>query len=392
LIQSVAFWAIVVVAVPLFWALPARGRPIFLFVVSFGYLASLDAFSVAAVLGWTLLFFFGLRLAAGSRGRVIVAALVFGVTAFLAYFKYLPPLLTAVAGGSAAAIVIVPLGISYFTFKLIHYAIERGRGTITDDALSTFLSYMFLFPIFTAGPIQRYDDFVARRQERWEPRLVVEGTTRILHGLIKKFVLAEFLLLGLYGAPLPMGAILELQLSSMTAPHAWGLLFVAYLFIYLDFSAYTDIAIGCSRLFGFRIMENFNFPIIARNISDFWRRWHISLSAWCQSYVYLPIMGATRIPYLAALGTFLVIGLWHAATYSRLAWGLFHFAGVALFMTWSRLRRRRKSRGSGMAQRFGGVVLTQTFVAASMAFILAEGAGIGTGFRLLARLVPDIWP
>jgi alginate O-acetyltransferase complex protein AlgI len=380
-VQSPSFWMVLVVATLVYWRLPVRWRMVFLFTASFGYLATLDLTSVLAVLGWTLLFYFSLRMALHRRGRVAVV-LIFGVSAFLAYFKYLPPLLTAISGGSPATLLIVPLGISYFTFKLIHYAIERVRGTIQEEALSTFLAYMFLFPIFTAGPIQRYDDFLSTREERWDPRFVVEGTTRIVHGLIKKFFFAEFLLLAFYGSTLPMGADLEMQ----------ELLFVAYLFIYLDFSAYTDLAIGSSRLFGFRIMENFNFPIIAGNISDFWRRWHISLSSWCQSYVYLPIMGATRVPYLAALGTFLVIGLWHAATFSRLAWGLFHFAGVAVFMTWSRVRRRRRSRAPGMPQRLGGIMLTQTFVAASMAFILAEGGGRGTGFRLLARLLPGFGP
>lgn len=389
MIQSIHFWLLLATAVPAYWVLPQRHRATFLFAASFGYLATLDLFSVMALLSWTLLFYFGMRLAAQeqSRGRFIAVALVLGVTAFLAYFKYLPPLLHAVAGGTGAAVVLVPLGISYFTFKLIHYAIEVRRGTLQDTSLPTFLCYMFLFPIFTAGPIQRYDDFITQRADRWDRSMLGVGGTRIAYGLIKKFVLAEFVLLSLYGAPLPTGPELVQQMTSLTPANTWALLFITYLYIYLDFSAYTDIAIGCSRLFGFRIMENFRFPVIASNISDFWRRWHISLSAWCQSYIYLPIMGATRIPYLAALGSFLVIGVWHAASGTRVMWGLFHFAGVAAFMLWTRQRgRRRRSARRRLLPTLGGVLATQAFVTASMAFILAEGAGVGTGFRLLARL------
>jgi alginate O-acetyltransferase complex protein AlgI len=389
MVQSIHFWLLLATAVPAYWLLPQRFRAGFLFVASFGYLASLDVFSVLALLGWTLLFFAGMRHAARepSRGRFIAVALVLGITAFLAYFKYLPPLLHALAGRGGAAVVLVPLGISYFTFKLIHYAIEVRRGTLVDTSLPTFLCYMFLFPIFTAGPIQRYDDFVAQRAARWDASLLADGGTRIAYGLIKKFVFAEFLLLAVYGGGLPTGPEVARQLASYSALHVWALLPIAYLYIYLDFSAYTDIAIGCSRLFGYRIMENFRYPVIASNISDFWRRWHISLSAWCQSYIYLPIMGATRIPYLAALGTFIVIGVWHAASGTRLMWGLFHFTGVAAFMLWTRLRgRRRRAARRRLLPTLGGVLATQVFVSASMAFILAEGAGVGTGFRLLARL------
>ncbi len=388
MVQSLTFWGVLALAVPIFWLLPVRLRDGFLFLVSFGYLATLDAFSAAAVFAWTLLLFFGIRWTARTPLRdPLLTGLILGIVGFLAYFKYLPPLIAQIANETPAAVVLVPLGISYFSFKLIHFAIETRRGRFADVTLSSFLSYMFLFPIFTAGPIQRFDDFTAKREMAWSPQLMAEALTRILYGLIKKFVLAELLLLGFYGSSVISGAELSLQVTSLSTADAWALLITTYLFIYLDFSAYTDIAIGCSRLFGFRIMENFRFPIIAQNISDFWRRWHISLSAWCQSYIYLPIIGFTRIPYLAALGSFLVIGVWHAATGPRLLWALFHFAGVAVFMTWNRLRGRRKPAVTG-ARRMAGIVLTQGFVTVSMAFLLAEGAGFATAVQLLSKLIP----
>ena len=108
----------------------------------------------------------------------------------------------------------------------------------------------------------------------------------------------------------------------------WGFLALTYLYAYLDFSAYTDIAIGASRLFGIKIMENFNFPILAINISDFWKRWHMTLAGWCQTYIYMPVMARTRTPYAAVFATFTMMGLWHGATAGWLLWGLYHATGV----------------------------------------------------------------
>lgn len=387
MVQSVWFWIVLGLSVPVFWLLPRRFRPGFLAMVSFGYLATVALLSTCALLGWTLAFYaLGPQMIAGkSRRRTVVTGLILAIIGYLAYFKYIPPLIAALSGGQFGARVLVPLGISYYTFKLIHYAAEVARGNIKDRSLERFLCYMYLFPIFTAGPIERFDHFLENAENRWQLRSTVEGLTRIVRGLIKKFVVAE--LLTWLVASLPPQMLLS-TLGAQSTGRVWVHMFLMYFYNYLDFSAYTDIAIGCSRLYGLHIMENFNFPFIARNIADFWRRWHRTLSTWCQNYVYMPILGKYRRPYLALYASLIVFGLWHAGTPARLFWGVYHASIVAAYTIWTRQRRKRGWKFTEW--RILAVpewLLTQSCVAASMVFLIPRGdRGLYDALRLLGKL------
>jgi alginate O-acetyltransferase complex protein AlgI len=283
-------------------------------------------------------------------------------------------------------VIAVPLGISYFTFKLLHYAVEAGRGNIVDRSPTRFLAWVFLYPIFTAGPIERYDHFLRNCEDRWNGPLAAEGLHRIAHGLIKRFVLVEYVILPLHGSLTT--PVLLASLAEVGTPRVWGYCILTFLHAYLDFSALSDIAIGASRLFGIRIMENFEWPILARNIGDFWKRWHMTLAGWCQAYVYLPMIGLTRKPYVAVYATFLAMGLWHAASLHWVGWGLYHATGVSTYLTWSRIKRRHEwtflDHG---ALRHLGVVLTFLFVSAGSAFTSVWGHGSAwDSLRLLAKL------
>jgi alginate O-acetyltransferase complex protein AlgI len=389
-IQSTWFWVALALAALVYWRLPSPWRPAFLAVVSFGYLATLDPLSVGALAAWALLFFYAApHMAEGTRRpRALVLTLIVAILGFLAFFKYFPPLLAAMGMGGLVVRAVIPLGISYYTFKLIHYAVEVARGNVPDRSLAQFLCYLFLFPIFTAGPIERFDHFLANQEPRWRAGDTLDGLTRIVHGLVKKLVVGDVVLAGLYGGAWG-GETLVAQAASLTPGHLWASLAITYLYLYMDFSAYSDLAIGASRLFGIRIMENFHFPVVAHNIGDFWRRWHMTLSGWCQSYIYLPVIGLTRKPYLAAYASFTVLGLWHTAAPVRLLWALYHATGVLIFMGWTRLTRRgRWPVLRGRPARIAAVAVTQAFVVGSMAFLVAEGrGGAGTAFRLLARMI-----
>src|SRR5262249_9502951 len=155
----------------------------------------------------------------------------------------------------------------------------------------------------------------------WSIGSSVEGSTRIIHGLIKRFFLCDLILTPLFHGVDTSEKLLA-SLPIFPTWKVWAFCGITYLIFYLEFSAYCDIAIGSSRLFGLVIMENFDFPIIANNASNFWRRWHMSLWSWCQHYVYVPMIAATRSPYLAIYAVFLVMGLWHSATAERVGWGL----------------------------------------------------------------------
>jgi alginate O-acetyltransferase complex protein AlgI len=222
---------------------------------------------------------------------------------------------------------------------------------------------------------------------------MVEGVTRIAQGLIKMFVIAR-LLIAQFLQPWVCGGTvwtvgdLIAQLGALETYEVWGYLTLAFLYAYLDFSAYSDIAIGASRLYGFRIMENFNWPIAACNISEFWRRWHMTLAGWCQSYIYLPTLGLTRRPYVAVYCTFIAMGLWHGGVWNWLFWGLYHATGVSLYLTWGRLKRRRGWHAGGRGPgRYAGLPLTFAFVTGSYAFSATAGKGGWTALRVFVKLL-----
>ncbi len=390
MIQSPLYWAVVFGSALVFWLLPAGIRFGFLAAVSTAYMASIAPWwNVAALAAWTLAFHRLAPLTAESKPMAarILAAMILGIASYLAYFKYLPPILSGLTSDRFELQVVIPLGISYFTFKLIHYAVEVSRGTIRDRSLQQFFCYIFLFPIFTAGPIERYDHFLAQQSARFTIDDLVEGGTRIVHGLIKKFVFAGLILKPILGER-DTGAELLSVLEVWPSYKVWGFMILSYAIMYLDFSAYSDIAIGTSRLFGIRIMENFNFPIFANNLGNYWKRWHISLSSWCQTYVYLPVLGLSRNPYLATCASFLVMGLWHSGSWMRVCWGLYQALGVAAYVTWSQYKRKKKIRflDKGL-WRFAGIPLTLAYVIPSLAFLVVEFDGrVYDAFRILARL------
>jgi alginate O-acetyltransferase complex protein AlgI len=215
--------------------------------------------------------------------------------------------------------------------------------------------------------------------------------TRIVQGLIKMFVLGRILIVQIL-QPLAIGydprAIgnLETQLNGMASYAVWGYLTLTFLYAYIEFSAYSDIAIGASRLYGFRIMENFNFPIAACNISDFWKRWHMTLVGWIQSYVYMPTIGLTRRPYVAVYCTFIAMGLWHGATWNWLLWGLYHGTIVSLYLTWGRIKRSRGWHASGSGPlRYAGIPITFAFVTCSYAFSATSGGWMA--LRVFVKLL-----
>ena len=371
--QSPLLWLIIVSTVTLYWIVPSRFRLGLLGVVSFGYVYYLTSVSAIALMTWFLIFYFMTPLIGPGRknGVVIATTLILFVLGFLCYFKYLPPITDAIFKGSDAGKVLAPIGISYYSFKLIHYAIEVRRGTLTERSLPAFLSYLFLFPMFTAGPIERYDHYLKNIDTTFTKTNLVEGVSRIMHGFIKKFVIAEILMKKFFGS---MDSTIFLQqFSQMSTLELWGYLLVMNFYLYMDFSAYSDLAIGTSRLFGIRIMENFNFPVLAHNLQEFWRRWHMSLSGWCQSYIHLPVMGLTRNPHLALYATFIGMGLWHAGTLSRIGWGVYHATGITLYMSWVRFRKKKrwKPPQAGSWMSLPGIAFTYVYVSGSMIFLIA---------------------
>jgi alginate O-acetyltransferase complex protein AlgI len=389
---SLAFWATLLVTCAAYWLL-VRGREWVLLGASLAFLGTLAPWAVAAAVGLALVTYGSLirgdlagRKGGGRLDRRLVVLLVLG---YLIWFKYAPPLTSAlgVAPGLDVSPSVLPLGISYLTFKLLHVIIEVSRARISPGSLRDFLLYVMLFTTYPAGPIERLDHFMANRETRASTAMFAEGLTRIIHGLIKKFLVAETMLLPLVTAPRPTAVTFLTFPETYSAAALWAHLACWYLYAYLDFSAYTDIAVGTSRLFGFRVMENFNNPWLATNIGGFWQRWHMSLAQWCRSYVYMPLIGLSRNPYLATYATMITIGLWHKGSVNWLCWGLYHATGLVVYQTWQRVRRARgwESAAHPLTRNLARV-LTFAFVTAGYAFVVTDHLGIGAAFRLLAKL------
>jgi alginate O-acetyltransferase complex protein AlgI len=391
---SAVFWAVLVPSIALYWLLP-RVRTWLISVVSAVYLAVLDPLSVAMVLAWSGVFYvasqkYGVR----GKSRWIAFALIGLVLACLAYFKYVPAIVFLATGGehgTSVAHVVVPLGVSYFTFKLIGYMLDSARGTMPAHSFRRFVEYMLMFTIFSAGPIERFEPFLKNEPQAFDKRLFGEGLTRIIYGLVKKLVVVDLLLTRtdsyrynfVWWTPPTLKDALHDGASSL---RAWQFVFNQNLYGYLDFSAYSDIAIGASLLFGYRIAENFDYPFLAVNIGEFWKRWHISLSSFCQRYVYMPVVGKTRSPYASIIATMLAIGLWHSGSLNLLVWSGFHAFLMCAFLTWGRIKRRRGWRFDSRAANVLGCLLTVSLVVASSSFTSTNKLGVRAGFKLFFKL------
>lgn len=359
MIQNIDWWVFLGLAPVVYWFLPIRFRPAFLSLASLSVLLAMAPGSIILMLAVALIVYFTLKLAAipeapNSPGGVgilpfkignvrITTWMFFAVLAYLVWYKYTPQIAPYVLPHSDFGNIAVPVGISYFSFKLMHYALERGHGTIPAHNLQDFISWLFLMPTFTSGPIERFDHFQITKEDKFQLDFAVEGLSRIAQGLIKRFVLVDQIgkLMVYYSGD----NIVDFVNGVNGQPGVfavWAYLVLALVVLYLDFSAYSDIAIGASRLFGFKIIENFNYPLLATNLTEFWKRWHMSLTGWCRAYVYMPVIGITRNPYVAVIATFVLVGLWHAGTIHWLAWGLWHGCGQAAVLHWGRFAQRRR--------------------------------------------------
>ncbi len=222
----------------------------------------------------------------------------------------------------------LPIGISFFTFEAIAYLIDIRRGqTVAQRNIVNFGLFMTLFPHLIAGPVVRYRDLADAIEGRSaSSEKFASGIRRFLIGLSKKVLLANTL-------GMTADDLFQMAPGELAASAAWLGAICYALHIYFDFSGYSDMAIGLGRMFGFELCENFRYPYVADSVSDFWRRWHISLSTWFRDYLYIPLGGNRRGQARTAINLFAVFmlcGLWHGASWTFLAWGLFHGLFLAI--------------------------------------------------------------
>ena len=279
-----------------------------------------------------------------GRGRraVFLAGLAYNI-GILVIFKYLNLFgdtaawiagkLSGRAVESIIPVIALPIGISFFTFQIMSYLIDVYKKTVPCQRnVADLALYVMLFPQLIAGPIVRYSDVereIGRRRTGLKD--AYEGAFRFMVGFIKKILLANAM-----GKAADLAFVLE---PGRGALYAWVGVICYGLQIYLDFWAYSDMAIGLGRIFGFHFLENFNDPYISKSISEFWRRWHISLSTWFRDYVYIPLGGSREGLWKNCrnyLVVFALTGIWHGASWNFLLWGLYFAAFLILEKLWLR--------------------------------------------------------
>lgn len=312
---------------------------VFLLIASLGFYAWGEPwFVLVMVLSIVGNWIFGLLVSrfrknkAASRG-IISLMLAFNLT-IIFIFKYLCFVITQINAllGTDIAVpeIALPIGISFFTFQAISYVIDvyREKGQLQKNLLNVGL-YISFFPQLIAGPIVRYEtisDQIMNRRESWDS--FSQGASRFIVGMCKKVLLANNF------------ALIANQAFSYDASGGCSVLFawlgaIAYTFqIYFDFSGYSDMAIGLGKMFGFHFLENFNYPYISKSVSEFWRRWHISLGSWFRDYVYFPL-GGSRVESKARLVfnlfvVWLLTGIWHGANWTFISWGLMYFVLISV--------------------------------------------------------------
>ncbi len=320
-------------------------------------------------------------------GNIVINLLILGV--FKYYDFFVQSFADLFLGGDANGMLlrlVLPVGISFYTFQALSYSIDVQRDTIkpTRDIVA-FFAYVSFFPQLVAGPIERATNLLPQFENarRFDHALAVDGLRQMLWGFFKKVVVADTCAL-----------YVDRIFGDMYAYDGATLAVAAMLFsiqIYGDFSGYSDIAIGTAKLFGIRLQRNFNTPYFSRDIAEFWRRWHISLTTWFRDYVYIPLGGSRVRRRRIVLNTFIIFllsGLWHGANWTFVAWGAYHALLFLPLILMSRNRRYRDTVACGrrLPSLRELMQMIVTFGLATVGWIIFRADTIGQAIRYLYRI------
>ncbi len=392
-----AFLPIALLGFAILGRLPWRRLPIgWLVLCSFVYYGWWDVryvllLTVLIIVNYLLGRQLGLESRPGWRKVLLVAGVVFNLCV-LVYFKYANFFITTVNAVSGTSLhigqIILPLGISFFTFQKIAYLVDAFRQQAPPYRFLDFCLFVMFFPQLIAGPITHHQEIMPQFNDKRRLRLtsynMAAGISLFVIGLFKKVVLADGM--APYASPVFDAAA---HGTAIGFGDAWVAALSYTLQLYFDFSGYSDMAIGLARMFGIRLPVNFDSPYKAHDIIDFWRRWHITLSRFLRDYLYISLGGNRRGPlrrYVNLMLTMLLGGLWHGAGWTFVFWGVLHGMYLVINHAWRRLRGigRREDVRAAAWMLWPGRLLT--FLAVVVAWVFFRAAGFGAAWKILRGL------
>ena len=373
LFNSFVFLVFFLVFFIIYWAIPSsrlKWQNVVLWLASYIFYGWWDWRYLALIAGASLVSYSGGRLMEKlpSYRKVVLTGVVVFHIAMLAWFKYAGFFVnSAIAALQSLGVevhawslqIALPVGISFFTFQSMSYAIDVYRKKLKASShLIEYLAFISFFPQLVAGPIERATNLLPQIEKPrfFDGQKAGLGMQLILWGLIKKMLIAD--------SCAPIVQHVFSHISESSAADLWWAALLFAVQIYCDFSAYSEMAMGLALLLGFQLMQNFNYPYFAANIKSFWKRWHISLTTWFKDYVFLPL-GGSRVsgPKLVfnVIIVFALSGLWHGANYTFVVWGLYHALLYLVFVLWLESSQFSLPKGLSVAVTFFLVLLGWIF-------------------------------
>ncbi len=388
----------------LYFLLPKKLKWPMLLIASYYFYAFYQAELLFLIIGTTLVSWLSSLVIERTESRgvkklmlTLTLVVCLGVLVLYKYFNFLAGSVVSIIelfGGQAPAVVlnlVLPVGISFYTFQTLSYVIDVYRGNIkTERNFFFYALFVSFFPQLVAGPIERPDNLIPQLKEahKWSNENAIKGAKHMLVGFFKKIVVAD--LISVY---------VNSVYNDVQSATALGVIIATALFavqIYCDFSGYTDIAIGCARIMGIRLMKNFDHPYTSTSIKEFWGRWHISLSTWFRDYLYIPLGGnRCKKPrhLLNLMIVFTVSGLWHGAAWTYVIWGALHGIYQIIGNLTVKQRNRLVER-AGFTPSHPAVIWVRrviTFLLVDFAWLFFRANSISDAGTLLGKLFTGGW-
>jgi alginate O-acetyltransferase complex protein AlgI len=368
--NSYSYLLCLVWAVSVFWGLPPSARRWYVMAVSAGFYATWSPLFVLVPVAMCSGVYLCARIMIlePQRARLWFWAGISYVLAMLIVFRFHMQLAAAADALSAVLArdlstvqllkIAVPLGISFYSFEAISFLIDVRQGRVQKPRITDLFLFIMFWPHLIAGPIVRFRELVPQFAfaRSFDLDVFLSGLDRLIWGLVQKNLLADNL-----GRWVDEGFLAHASANN-TFLDNWFLALAFALQIYFDFAAYSNMAIGAARLIGVNLPENFRFPYLAKNPSDFWSRWHMTLSRWIRDYLFFPMnvryQGRPLPLYLSLLGIMALVGVWHGAGWGFILWGVMHGAYLVLWRVWERVQSRAPHMKDALAVTFGAQLFT----------------------------------